>query len=188
MNKTIGVLAVVILLVGAVIGFYMMQETPETQPEQPIKVAPAPAPIEPAKPQPIQESAPPLPLLKDSDPVMREAISDLLGADTFKKYFRPGEIVRHIVVTIDNLPRKTVAARLFPTKPVGGKFLTTGEEENLAISTRNAARYTPYVRIAEMVDARKLVAIYSVSPRCFNAHIRIWDIRIAHSTTGSSLS
>lgn len=164
MNKTIGALAVVILVVGAAIGFYMMKETPpEKQPARPVKASPAPvAPVEPVKPQPVQESvAPPLPLLKDSDPAMGEALSDLFGADTFKKYFRPGQIVRHVVVTIDNLPRKTAAARLFPTKPVGGKFLTTGDEENLAISTKNSARYTPYVRIAEMLDAGKLVAIYT---------------------------
>ena len=172
MNKTTGLLAVVILLVGAVIGFYVIQETPEKQPEQPIKVTPAPiTPVEPAKPQPVQKSAAaPLPMLKDSDPVIGEAFSDLFGADTFNKYFRPGAIVRHIVVTIDNLPRKTAAARLFPTKPVGGKFLTRADEkllsehpdeENLKISPKNAARYTPYVRIAEMVDARKLVAVYA---------------------------
>lgn len=164
MNKTIGVLVAVILLAGAVIGFYMMQEeTPEIPPEPVVKAPPAPViPVKPVKPPPpVQETAPPLPQLKESDPVMREALSDLLGADTFNKYFRPGEIIRHIVVTIDNLPRKTAAARLFPTKPVGGKFLTGGDEENLVISSKNSSRYTPYVRIAEMVDARKLVTVYS---------------------------
>ena len=163
MNKIVGLLAVVILLVGAA-GYYFMQQdaTPEPPPitASPEPIAPV-APVEPV-PQPVLESAaPPLPQLKDSDPVMREALSDLLGADTFKKYFRLDEIVRHIVVTIDNLPRKTAAARLFPTRPVGGKFRTRGEEENLAISPKNAARYTPYVRIAEMADARKLVAVYT---------------------------
>jgi len=165
MNMTIGILAAVILLLGALIGFYIMQED-EKLPEQPIKATPAPViprvQVEPVKPQPIQKIAPPpLPQLKESAPVMREVLSDLVGADTFKKYFHPEQIVRHIVVTIDNLPNKSAAARLFPVKPVGGKFRTSGDEENLTISTKNPSRYTPYVRIAEMVDAKKLVAIYS---------------------------
>ena len=178
MNKIIGGLAVVILLVGSVVGFYMMQETPPPeQPVQPIKAPPAPvAPVEPVKPQVMQENVePPLPELKDSDALMHERMAELVGADTFKKYFRPGELIRHIVVTIDNLPRKTAAVRLLPTKPVEGKFLTRGdtsgddisggEDENLVISPKNAARYQPYVRMAEMVDARKLVAVYaSVAP------------------------
>jgi len=165
MKNNSSVLAVVILLVAGIIGFYLMQgkKTPEIIPEPPVKVAPAPVvPVVPEVPPPVQKiEEPPLPQLKDSDPIMRDSLSDLFGADVFKKYFRPAEIVRHIVVTIDNLPRKTVAIRLLPVKPVGGKFLTVGEEESLAISRKNAARYAPYVRIVEMVDAKKLVAIYS---------------------------
>lgn len=165
MKNIIGLLAVISLLAAVVIGFYFTQgkTPPEIKLEQPVKASPAPvARVEPAKPQPVQEIvAPPLPELKDSDPVVREAVSGLLGGDTFKKYFRLEEIVRHIVVTIDNLPRKTAAARLFPTQPVKGKFLTGGSEENLAISSKNAARYAPYVSITESVDARQLVVIYA---------------------------
>ena len=165
MQKTIGLLVVVILLVGVVLGYYFMQEntTPEPPPlgaAMPVPVAPPPDEVE--QPQPVPENVlPPLPQLKDSDQVMQEVLTDLLAGNTFKKYFRLEEIVRHIVVTIDNLPRKTAAERLFPTKPVSGKFITRGDEENLTISSKNAARYTPYVRIAEMVDTKKLLATYS---------------------------
>ena len=162
MNKTVGMMVVVILLFGAAIGWYVMQETdaPEIQPEQAVK--PSSAPVAPAMSQPVQESAAaPLPQLKDSDPVIGEAISNLFGADTFEKYFRPEKLVRNIVVTIDNLPRKTVSLRLFPVKPVGGKFRTQGDEENLEISPANAARYKAYVGIFETIDAEKLVAVYS---------------------------
>lgn len=164
MKKNIAILAAVVLVIAVVIGFYLMQEeTPEVKPEPPVKVSPPATvvPVEPVKPQPAPViSAPPLPLLKDSDPIMRETLSDLLGGGTLKKFFRSEDIVRHIVVTIDNLPRKTAAARMFPTKPVSGKFLTRGEEERLAIAPKNAARYTPYVRMAELVDTKRLVAIY----------------------------
>jgi hypothetical protein len=73
-----GLLAVISLLAAVVIGFYFTQgkTPPEIKLEQPVKVSPAPVVrVEPAKPQPVQEIvAPPLPELKDSDPVVREAV------------------------------------------------------------------------------------------------------------------
>jgi len=166
MNNKNVLLAVLGVLIAGVIVFYMQPEKkPVVMPEPPVTVAPAPViPVAPPAPPPVQKAAePPLPALSDSDPAMRESLSSLFGADAFKKYFRNSKIVRHIVVTIDNLPRKTVAIRLLPVKPVRGKFMTEGEEENesLAIAAKNASRYRPYVRIAEMVDAKMLVAIYS---------------------------
>ena len=167
MSKTIGYLIAFILIGGAAIGYYFTQSDTAPLPPPPVAVVPpTPANVAPVAPAvPKEATVPALPQLKDSDPLASEALSALLGADLFKKYFRLEEIVRHIVVTIDNLPRKTAAARLFPTKPVGGKFITGGDEEYLVISAKNAARYKPYVSMAEKVDAKTLVAAYtSLSP------------------------
>lgn len=162
MKNNIGMVAGIVLLVGVAIGFYVMQESPEKQPVKSAKAPAAPAaPVQAPKPQTVQEIAPVLPQLQDSDQAMREALTGLLDEETFNKYFRHGAIVRHIVATVDNLPRKTATIRLLPIKPIGGKLLARGDEENLVISPKNAARYTPYVRLAEMVDAKKLVAVYS---------------------------
>ena len=162
MKNNIGILVVISLLAAAVVGYYLMGDTtPEIVPTPPVVAAPADIPVEAIKPELVQESLPPLPQLKESDPNMRKALSDLFGADAFNKYFRPSDIIQHIVVTIDNLPRKTVSARLFPIKIVGGQLHTAGDEESLTISPKNYSRYTPYVRIVEMVDAAKLVAIYA---------------------------
>jgi hypothetical protein len=169
MKKMIGWLVIVILLVGAATAFYLWQQnrTPEPQVLAPVETPRPPvAQAEPSIRYPIQKdegmqaASEPLPPLNESDQAVRDALSGLLGREWFKKFFNPQEIVRNIVVTIDNLPRKTVAVRLLPVKPAGGEFLTTGKEESLAISPENAARYAPYVRIAEMADAKKLVAIY----------------------------
>jgi len=67
--------------------------------------------------------------------------------------------VRRIVATIDNLPRRKVALRLMPVKPVGGTLLATGGDAG-AISPENAARYARYAAVVEMVDAKKLAAVY----------------------------
>jgi len=77
-----------------------------------------------------------------------------------EELFQPQDIIRRFVASTDNLPRKTVAQRLMPLKPVPGALRTTGPEGGVVIGPDNAARYTPYVRALEAVDSAKLVAIY----------------------------
>lgn len=170
MKKMTGWLAIVALLIVAGAGIYFWQQGVELEPRpQPQVETPAPPPPPKAEepthyplPQTEDTQAGPVPLppLQDSDPALRDALSNLFGQAALKKFFKPSDIVRHIVVTIDNLPRKTVATRLLPTRPVDGKFLAAGRGDKLTIAPENAARYTPYVRLAEMVDAKKLVAVY----------------------------
>ncbi|MBZ0248376.1 MAG: DUF3014 domain-containing protein, partial [Burkholderiales bacterium] len=85
----------------------------------------------------------------------------LLGRDAVGRFFVPERLVRNIVVTVDNLPRKSFAMRLSPLKPVGGLLATTGKEASLAIAAENAARYAPWVALLGKVDAKKLVALYA---------------------------
>lgn len=169
MNKAIPWAIGIVLLAGVGTAFYFLQEkqAPEPQPA-PVAAAPA-APMpqaEPATHYPVPQppearaAAQPLPELNDSDKLLQDALAGLVGAESLKKFLVTQEIVRHIVVTVDNLPRKTLAIRLSPVKPVGGEFRTAGKEGNLAIAADNAARYTPYVRAAEAVNAKKLVAAY----------------------------
>lgn len=182
MHKTTQWVIAIVLLIAAAVGVYFWQvnNLPEPRPlettEEPIppaavvaEVAPetgAKTEAEPAIRYPIQENvaaqAEPktLPALNASDPVLWDALTSLFGQTPVKNLFRPEEIVRRIVVTIDNLPRQTTAARLLPIKPVGGKFLTEGPAESRVIAPENTARYTPYVNLAEMADAKKITAIY----------------------------
>ena len=169
MKKSIGWLLLVVLLGVAAIGFYVWRQGPtfQPQPAAPVETPAAPPPVthvEPPTHYPVPESSEAetkaLPPLNDSDAVMHSALADLLGSAALKKLFNPEDLIRHIVVTIDNLPRKTVATRLLPTKPVAGKFLTVRIDDSLTIAPQNAARYTPYVRLAEMANTKKLVAAY----------------------------
>jgi len=140
--------------------------TPPSAPEQPAApavAAPAPEiehPVEAPK-APPGEIVPPLPGLRDSDPAARDELIGLFGAKAFAAYFYPEKIILRIVATVDNLPRHAAPARMMPVKPVAGQFEILGSDEQTVISPKNAARYTPYVRIAQAVDAKKLVAVYS---------------------------
>jgi len=159
---------VVILAIAAFAAYYFW---PFTQPpaipatprvEAPPAPPPAAAPQGPQNPlPPSAETQPqPLPTVKESDPAMRDAISGLIGKDAFARYFVPEGIVHRIVATIDNLPRKSYAARLNPVKTPGGLFQATGKDETLAIAPANARRYEPYVRVLDAIDTGKLVSVY----------------------------
>jgi len=91
---------------------------------------------------------------------MRTVLDALFGRKNFEEFFHPRDIVRRIVATVDNLPREKVAQRLMPVRPAGGPLVLTGEGVNRVLDAGNAARYLPYVAMAESVDVGKLVAAY----------------------------
>jgi hypothetical protein len=91
---------------------------------------------------------------------MREALTALFGRKIFEALFNPENVIRRIVATVDNLPREKAAQRLMPMKSVAGLPLLAGGGEKRAISAANAARYLPYVALAESADTGKLVAVY----------------------------
>ena len=63
-----------------------------------------------------------------------------------RSIFVPERLVRNIVVTIDNLPRKHLRHAPEPGEArSGGLVATTGKDESLAIAPENAARYAPWV-------------------------------------------
>lgn len=161
-------LPIVLLVIAAAAGGYYLWRTREAAP-RPAVPAPAaeapPAPQASAAPEvehPV-ESVPSaaLPALGDSDAAIYEVLSGLFGGPAFTQLFHPQDIVRRFVAAIDNLPRQSIALRVMPIRPVGGPFLITGTEGSVSVSSDNAARYTPYVRALETVDARKLVAAYT---------------------------
>ena len=151
-------------LAGAFYWFAREQETP------PAPAAPARAPAEPA-PQPgpppairyplaLPEPAKSLPTLENSDSMVREALADLIGGKAFADFIVPTGLIRRIVATVDNLPRSAAPRRTFPLNSVPGAFGAAGSGGDLAIGPANAARYAPYLRALEPLDARALVQSY----------------------------
>jgi hypothetical protein len=61
---------------------------------------------------------------------------------------------------VDNLPRRAVAVRMLPTKPVPGAFLALDLGGDIVIAPQNAARYDNHVRVMEALDTKALVALY----------------------------
>ena len=138
-----------------------LQPEPAVQPPPPAAARP-PASAEPQIRYPVAQQPPekPLPALDVSDSTMKNALGELSSDKTLIEFFRLQDFIRHVVATVDNLPRQKLALRLMPVKLAGGKFLATGKDESLAIGADNAARYAPYLRLADAMDTGKLVALY----------------------------
>lgn len=131
---------------------------PAEQPAEPVIRHPVEAPPEQVQPEPQQQ---PAAAPRDADTVVRQALAGALGESTVARFFHTDAIVRRIVATVDNLPRKKAPVRLMPVKRVPSAFVTSDGAGVLTIAPDNAARYTPYVEIVQAIDARKLVRVYA---------------------------
>jgi hypothetical protein len=133
---------------------------PAAEPAPPLPDATATAPII-RYPVPEAPAVPPLPDLFASDSAMQDTLSGLFGRESVARFYYLDDIVRRFVATIDNLPRKTVAARLMPVKPVPGAFVVAGAGDTFEMGADNALRYRPYLLVMEAVEAKRLVAAYA---------------------------
>jgi hypothetical protein len=159
-----------IVMIAGLIGYHyyyllqrQAQHAPATMPPAPAVTTPKPQPSpEPAirRPVPAPKAEAPLPTLEHSDAMARDSIVALIGRKSFEEKVVPNELIRHIVATVDNLPRPTAARRKMPLDAVPGAFVTADRGDETLIDAANFARYTPFVRVIESVDARALVFSY----------------------------
>ena len=170
-SKSWGLAAVVTL--AAVAGYFALRgAVPQSDPlvavEEPSVSAPLTA--EPSVRYPIEAvidpaaevpDAGPLPALDESDAAVSASVDALLAAGARPDLLLLQDVIRRIVVTVDNLPRERFARRLSPVKSVEGRLLVSGDGDDLVISADNRERYAPYVTLAEAVDIRYLAALYA---------------------------
>ena len=157
-----GSAAIVVLgLLGAVY-YYKYYGRVAPPPVPPPQVKPAQTVAEPAIHNPVPESTQtkPLPALKDSDPDVHDALVALYGARIVGQFLVPENLVRHLVVTIDNLPRKKVAVELRPVKPTPGAAVTVSQGDLTLLGEQNYGRYTPFVKVVQSTDIKTLVDLY----------------------------
>jgi hypothetical protein len=161
---TAAAVAVVGLSVGAVL-YFSQQKRPKEQPLVAAPQAPEPVPAEdptvPRNPLPASDSQEALPDLDGSDALMRGALVDLLGRERVEQFLVPEQVIRHIVVSIDNLPDQKVAERIRPLKRVPGEFAVGGTEDARVLDPANFQRYDALVTLLSTLDTSKLVAAYS---------------------------
>jgi len=156
--------ALVAVGVGAALYYGYAHRQAEQQAQQAPVVAEPETTLPSAEPpiqNPVEETAPPEPLppLPESDPPVQEGLGDVFGR-ALDPFLIPKNIVRHTVVTIDNLPRKKTAVQMWPLKPIGGELGTAGEGDEVTLAQTNFARYEPVMKIIRNMDTAQLATLY----------------------------
>jgi len=156
-------LAVAIAVVGGWYGWHRRHPSlPQALPAA-ASVAPAPpgdAVIEHPVPAPADAPSAPLPSLADSDAAFLDAVGEVAGGVSFTQYLVPESIIRHFVVTVDNLPRQKVAVEKRPLRPIAGTFMANGDELHATLDPRNFQRYDPLISALQTIDMQALASVY----------------------------
>ncbi|MEO8249892.1 MAG: DUF3014 domain-containing protein [Burkholderiales bacterium] len=144
----------------------VLSQTDEVAPPAPAAAAPAPSgplfPVEPlVEADPGQPTPPSAPAdARHADAVAEDALTRLLGSKAVAEFLETSGFVRRAVATVDNLPSALVPGKSRAVKPIEGRFSASGEGESRTIAPENSARYAPFVRLVESVDAAKLAGLY----------------------------
>lgn len=162
----IGVAAAVVVIAAGAIFYFRAQHAGENAvppPAQPAASAPSEAgeaAVQHPLPASNETAQAPLPPLNDSDGSLRDALSQLAGAKAVGSFLKPENVVRNIVVTVDNLPRPKLAVDKRPTTAVAGQFQASGDELNATLDPKNYERYQPWVAVIQKLDMQKLAQLY----------------------------
>jgi hypothetical protein len=156
-----------VVVVAGIFGAYYWysHRTADTPAPAPAPPPAASAPETPANTGPehplADEGADHTTPLDRSDPVFIEALARLNGwSPAVLKLLLPGDLIRHIVATVDALPREKLPIAALPTKPVPGPFRVTAQGDATTISPVNARRYDALVGAANGLDMAGLARVY----------------------------
>jgi len=162
-KKAIPILALIVLLGSGAAWYWWARIVPAPAPPPPV-TAPPPAETAPPITHPMPAAAatasPQLPALADSDTPFHAALVALPGAGTLENFLRPENLIRRVVVTVDNLPRHKLAVEQRPLKATSGTLLIRGGDLEATLDEHNAARYAPLVAILAHLDMRAVSAVY----------------------------
>jgi hypothetical protein len=166
-NKAIWWSAAAVVVVIAGIAAYYHYYAQKGTPVKVQQLPPPPPPVTNADNGGIQHPIPTsgadnaaLPALNQSDQVVRDSLAGLLGAKPVEQFLVPENIVRHIVVTVDNLPRRKVAVDLRPIKSTPGETAVSSQGDTSTLSPANYERYAPFVHLVESTDPKTLATVY----------------------------
>lgn len=173
---SIAIVAALIATLGGLAYVFWPTPAPVLVIAEPPAPAPAPAPASASAPMPaailhpieLAASAPepaasapaPLPALAEAGAAVKSLLIDLLGRKPVLTLLQPEDFVRHVVATVDSLPRGHVAPAVWPVVPTPGRFTVLSKDGQDVINPDNSQRYVPLVLLAESVDAATLAAAY----------------------------
>ena len=110
----------------------------------------------------VTEMEEPLPLLEESDNKIKEILSEFIGIDLVKQFFRQTGILHRFVVTIDSLPKKELPIKYRLLPPTSGKFLVHKDSsDKITLDPENFKRYATYMQLLDKLDTEQFVKWYT---------------------------
>jgi hypothetical protein len=159
-NKAIAALAALLLL-GSAAAWYWWGRIAPTPALPPPITTPAPADTGPAIRNPLPAAAGSArPELGSSDAPFNAALTELPGASALADFLRPENLIRHVVATVDNLPRHRLAVELRPLQPASGSLVVSGGDLEATLDDRNGTRYAALTAILGALDMHDVNALY----------------------------
>ncbi len=151
----------VVVVAGLIAALYYGRRHSEEAVVEQVQSEPvATAPEQPADhPLAPEASGTPLPALNASDAALLESLSGIFGR-TLEPFLVPKEVVRHVVATVDNLPRRKASVQMWPLQPTPGTPTVDGQDESLTLSSQNFARYAPLMTVVRNTDTKQVAAAY----------------------------
>jgi hypothetical protein len=158
MRKALPWAAVVALLAAAIAAYFFYLRGQPQEPPQPVAGKPTAPASEPTIVSP--ETAVALPGLDDSDAPVKEWLHDVIGRDVVERFLVPDSVVRKLVATVDNLPRKRLDPRVRVVRDLEGAFQVESEAEETFLGEANYARYDLPVQAIRVIDPVKAADLY----------------------------
>jgi hypothetical protein len=101
-----------------------------------------------------------LPPVDKSDGPILEALMGNFRADGLASFINMQDYVRRLVITVDNLPRDLVPSQMSMVQRIPGLMDVDQSGDIVTLSSRNYARYDPFVSFASSLDPRLMVNLY----------------------------
>ncbi|MFL6619617.1 MAG: DUF3014 domain-containing protein [Povalibacter sp.] len=152
----------IVVAAGLIAALYYGRTHKEQPVVQQVQTAPAvepPPATENHTNEPDATAGEPIPPLAQSDKAVNDSLSGVFG-HSLDRFLVPKDLVRHVVATVDNLPRKKNSVQMWPLQPTAGTPATDGQGDSITLSDDNFARYAPLMTIVRNTDTKQLVGIY----------------------------
>ena len=102
-----------------------------------------------------------LPGLDESDAFIEEEFRHLYDEQKFWGLFLLKDVIRNMVVTIDNMTGPKLPQKYSFTRPPAGQFTVTRDAAGSEfIDPKNYSRYRLYIELAETADIQRFVSFY----------------------------
>jgi Protein of unknown function (DUF3014) len=159
------IIVVVLAAVAVGVGAWLL-----TRGHGEVTTAQVPTPATPPE-QPAAEALPP----KDqTDPVVRETISQLCAAPGLAALLVSDDLVRRVVTAVDNVSRGEAPTSQLPSLAPSGPFKVVRHGRRLVVDPRGYQRWNRVTSVLAAVDMRRCAGVFAkLSPMFTRAYAEI---------------